>query len=161
MVYQFAAMSEAHASEIAAWMYEPPYDFYDMKDEIGAEKELLDGSYLAVFDESVLAGYVCFGRNARIPDGEKKGMYTGTNVLDIGLGLKPDRTGKGEGAVFLREVLDYIEQMQSVSLVRLTVAMFNERAIRVYKSCGFITVQLLQTNASHDERTYVIMECRV
>jgi ribosomal-protein-alanine N-acetyltransferase len=57
--------------------------------------------------------------------------------IDIGLGMKPELTGKGYGSSFFSFVLYYItHSFEGISL-RLTVASFNQRAIHLYSKFGF------------------------
>ena len=59
------------------------------------------------------------------------------DVLEYGLGLRPDLTGKGLGLDFFRAGLEFGRARYRPSLVRLFVAAFNERAITVYERAGF------------------------
>jgi ribosomal-protein-alanine N-acetyltransferase len=55
----------------------------------------------------------------------------------IGLGLRPDCTGKGLGQAFVEAGLEYAKQKFDPATFRLSVATFNRRAIRVYEKVGF------------------------
>jgi [ribosomal protein S18]-alanine N-acetyltransferase len=62
--------------------------------------------------------------------------------IDIGIGMKPELTGKGAGSFFFKTILSSIRADISIEPQRLTVATFNERAIHLYKKFGFVqTVQ--------------------
>ncbi|THG92089.1 hypothetical protein AJ85_17150, partial [Alkalihalobacillus alcalophilus ATCC 27647 = CGMCC 1.3604] len=53
--------------------------------------------------------------------------------------IKPHLTGKGFGYDFCSFIFSYIQkQKASQTRLRLTVATFNQRAIRLYKKLGFI-----------------------
>ena len=158
MNFRIVPIAREDAGIIAEWAYPPPYDFYNMNTEVGIERELMDGSYAAVYQNQQLAGYVCFGENARIPSGEKQGLYEGSGIIDIGFGMDPELTGQGKGREFLRSILDYTEKTYRPAVIRLTVAAFNKRALKVYKSCGFINVMVLETEAEQNNTTYIIME---
>ena len=57
--------------------------------------------------------------------------------MDFGLGLRPDLTGRGLGLAYLSAGLVFAGQRFKPSRFRLSVATFNERAIRVYERAGF------------------------
>ena len=61
----------------------------------------------------------------------------GGEDLEIGLGLRPDLTGRGLGAAFLAAGLDFARERFAPDRFTLAVATFNERAITVYKRAGF------------------------
>ena len=83
------------ANEINTWTYEEPYHLYSFSGEEEVIEELLDGTYYGCCDdkESLSAIFVlgkmhkCRGRDAH--------LYGGEDVMDIGLGMKPELTGKG------------------------------------------------------------------
>ena len=69
------------------------------------------------------------------------GTSTGTdNVVDVGIGLRPELTGHGLGESFLRAQLDYATSQWSPATFRLFVAAWNGRAIRLYERLGFSEV---------------------
>ena len=59
------------------------------------------------------------------------------DCVALGLGLRPDLTGRGFGLAYLEAGLAFAEQRFRPSRFRLSVATFNERAIRVYERAGF------------------------
>lgn len=130
-------MNELYASEIAGWRYEPPYDFYNNSDSVEGIRELMEHPYYAVLDlHGGLAGFFCVGMSAQVPAGEKLGAYP-EGFIDIGLGMKPELTGKGFGSAFFSRILDYLQGAFAGIALRLTVASFNDRAIRLYRNAGF------------------------
>jgi RimJ/RimL family protein N-acetyltransferase len=64
-------------------------------------------------------------------------------VLDFGLGMKPELCGKGHGYAFVNLGLDFAGNTLNAKLIRLTVAAFNSRAIRVYESIGFQPISMV------------------
>lgn len=132
----FKEMSEGEARGISAWHYDPPCDFYDMAKDPEDLEELLDPEkrrdYYSATSDGELVGYFCFGSEARVPGGD----YSG-EALDIGLGVRPDLTGKGLGLEFLEAGLRFAKRRFSPARFRLSVAEFNERAIKVYERAGF------------------------
>ena len=62
------------------------------------------------------------------------------DVVDVGIGLRPELTGRGLGESFLRAQLDYATSQWAPATFRLFVAAWNERAIRLYERLGFSEV---------------------
>jgi GNAT superfamily N-acetyltransferase len=87
-------------------------------------------------DRDDLIGFLCFGAAAQVPGGHDANLYQ-EDLLDIGLGLRPDLTGCGLGQSFVKAALECASAMFLPRGFRLTVAAFNERAIRVYERIGF------------------------
>jgi ribosomal-protein-alanine N-acetyltransferase len=58
-------------------------------------------------------------------------------TLELGLGLRPDLTGQGLGGSFLAAGLEFARTHFAPARFVLSVATFNERAIRVYERAGF------------------------
>lgn len=141
------AMSEADAREIMSWRYLPPYDIYNGEDSDDSRRELLDGTYRAVTAQGVLFGFYCTGKSAQVPAGERIGLYT-AGPVDIGLGMKPDKTGAGRGADFLSFILRDIACRHPGKALRLTVARFNERAIGLYAKAGFVAAGEFTTDSA-------------
>ena len=117
---KIAQATDNDFAEIATWRYEPPYDFYNGD----ADPVLNLERYFAVRDEGdTLIGFYYF----ELKD----------DVLEYGLGLRPDLTGRDRGLEFFRTGLDFGRELYRPSLMRLYVAAFNERAIKVYERAGF------------------------
>lgn len=132
-------MTEHDARTITAWHYEPPYSFYNPDPESLDDSlvEMMDGSYYAVAGaDGQLAGFVAFGATAQVPGGHTHGAY-GADALDIGLGMRPDLTGRGLGLSFLQTCIAFAHERFSPPMLRLSVATFNQRAITVYQRAGF------------------------
>jgi RimJ/RimL family protein N-acetyltransferase len=107
-------------AEIGAWRYEPPYDFYDGDQEPVLNPERFHG---AVGEDGTLVGFYYL---------EDKG-----EAVELGLGLRPDLTGRGLGGDFFEAGLDFVRSCYPGRPVVLNVAAFNERAIKVYERAGF------------------------
>ena len=112
--------SKKTLAEMATWRYEPPYDFYDGDVDPVLNPERF---YEALDEDGSLVGNYYF---------EEKG-----DSLEIGLGLRPDLTGRGRGLDFLLAGIDFGQLRFGLSRVILNVAAFNERAIKVYERAGF------------------------
>jgi ribosomal-protein-alanine N-acetyltransferase len=139
-------MEQADAEAVAGWHYPEPFSFYDWIADEDDLAELLDPdrrgeAYYAVEDEDddELVGFFSFRLEGR--------------TLVIGLGLRPDLTGHGQGGGFLAAGLDYGRERFAPERFSLAVATFNERAIKVYERAGFerARVYMHETNGSEWE----------
>lgn len=147
-----AGLSPENASSIARWRYDGIYSFYSHNGE--NSDSFMDGMHYACIDESKdLIGYFCFGEDARIPTIEENVYDDG--FMDIGLGLRPELCGKGLGLSFLKLGLDYAREYLGYRKFRLSVAAFNERAIKVYSRAGFCKSQEV-TNAYFKNKFFIM-----
>jgi [ribosomal protein S18]-alanine N-acetyltransferase len=127
--YEFSPMSQEDAIAVATWHYEEPDSFYNADRDAEDLADLLDdgkrrGSYYSVRDSHrQLIGFFAFKSD--------------DIVVTIGLGLRSDRTGQGNGLRFVRAGLRFGTATFAPSRFRLLVAAFNQRAIRVYERAGF------------------------
>jgi RimJ/RimL family protein N-acetyltransferase len=127
-----ADWTEAHAREVARWHYEPPYDFYDLASDPADEAAMHDSShaehYRAVLEDG----------------GERLDAFWyfdwHGDIVVVGIGLRPDLTGRGLGESFLRAQLAYAASRWNPTRFRLFVAAWNERAIRLYERLLFSEV---------------------
>jgi [ribosomal protein S18]-alanine N-acetyltransferase len=122
-------LTQEEAEAIAEWHYPDPYSFYDWSADPDDLRELLDpalrgDAYWAVRDdEGELVGHFSFKPKE--------------DAVEIGLGLRPDLTGRGLGAAFLASGLEFGRTRFTPDRFTLAVATFNERAINVYERAGF------------------------
>ncbi|WP_151734913.1 GNAT family N-acetyltransferase ['Paenibacillus yunnanensis' Narsing Rao et al. 2020] len=161
--YSVNKMTEKEARSIAEWRYEAPYELYNVTGDLEEIlQELLDGSYYAVRSSGdELVGFFCYGRNAQVPGGLRQGLYTGESVIDIGLGLKPELTGRGLGLEFLRAGIAYAARTFAPRKLRLSVAAFNTRAIALYSKAGFDPAGQFDNTADGQTIRFVLMEMEV
>lgn len=132
-------MNVSLLQEMGQWIYPPPYDFYNMTGSDEETEEFLGGSYFAVIDgNNHVVGFCCTGGAATVPSGVSAGVYPADGALDIGLGMRPDLTGQGRGRDFMATLLQFSRRQLSARSLRLTVATFNTRAIRLYQRVGFV-----------------------
>ncbi|QHJ69874.1 GNAT family N-acetyltransferase [Planococcus halotolerans] len=137
MKFTSEPMTEEVAKEILNWRYSYPYDFYNNTVNDESMSEILDGTYLAVRNEErELFGFYCTGNSAQVPAGRISGVYP-AGYIDFGLGMKPAETGHGLGSDFFAYIKREILGQQPEKPLRLTVATFNKRAIRLYEKFGF------------------------
>jgi ribosomal-protein-alanine N-acetyltransferase len=142
-------MAQADAEAVAGWRYPEPFSFYDWTADEDDLAELLDPdlrgeAYFAVEDdEGQLVGYFSFK-----PEGR---------TLVVGLGLRPDLTGRGLGGGFFAAGLDYGRERFAPERFSLAVATFNERAIKVYERAGFERARVYMHETNGGEWEFVEM----
>jgi ribosomal-protein-alanine N-acetyltransferase len=147
--YRFRQMEDEEATQISGWHYESPYDFYNATSDQEDLQELLDpkrrkDTYFSVFDEGgVLVGFFQFERDDR--------------TVDVGLGMRPDLTGKGLGVEYLLAGLEFARRRYSPEHFTLSVATFNERAILVYERAGFRRNTVYKHNTNGGEYLFLSM----
>jgi RimJ/RimL family protein N-acetyltransferase len=143
MSFTFQPMNKANARALLSWRYEPPYDFYNLSSFTEADISFFVGpqsGYYSIIDEGdKLVAYCCFGLEGQVPGGD----YS-AEALDLGLGVRPDLTGQGRGSLLVKAVLDFARQTFAPSTCRVTIAAFNQRALRVWEKAGFQPVQIFQ-----------------
>jgi ribosomal-protein-alanine N-acetyltransferase len=137
-------LTEEHALAIADWRYEFPYEWYDTaadprRIELFANPARREGLRAVVADDGELIGFFNFVREG--------------DEIRVGLGIRPDLTGRGLGAQFIEAGLDYATEEWAPKRYRLWVAWWNERALRAYRRAGFEEV-----GHNEDERAFVEME---
>jgi len=146
-------MSQRQARAVAAWRYDPPYDFYDAVADPEDLAELLDpaqreGRDFAVLsdpsDLSDLVGFFMFKHEG--------------DIVEVGLGLRPDLTGCGLGLSFLLAGLEFARERYAPTRFRLAVAAFNQRAIRVYERAGFYQGESYMHRTNGGEHAFLRME---
>ena len=130
------------AQDIVTWRYPPPYELYntppDEQQEMIAYLLHPENRCFAIKHvDTRLIGFVSLGQDARVPGGD----YS-LNALDLGIGIRPDLTGRGQGKQFLEVVVEFARaQNPPPEHLRVTVAAFNERAQRLVRGAGFVEVQ--------------------
>lgn len=154
MDYSFQTMTQQQAEEIAAhWRYSGEYSFYDMDADPEDLAEFLNpeerkNTYFSVIQKGEVVGFYSFTQTA---DG----------TIDIGLGMKPDLTGNGKGTEFVRAGMEFVRITYNPQKITLSVAAFNERAIKVYDKMGFKETERFQqaTNGSVYEFVKMVYYC--
>ncbi len=153
-------MNEADAQAIMTWHYEEPYAIYNMDSDLEDTAEMLDrrSPHYAVRDEQgELIGFFSFGTSAQPWDTNEPALYTENKTIDVGLGMRPDLTGKGLGLAFVNAGLAFAREQFAPEHFRLFVLTFNERAIRVYEQAGFQRVQVFTQPNIHNEYEFLEM----
>lgn len=130
MQFVFRLLSQRNALEIAnEWKYDGIYSFYDMTADAEDYEEFVDetlrnqNDHYEALENGALVGFFC--------------VIQENQSMEIGLGMRPDLCGKGNGIPFVKKIIEYVEQHYKFDRLILNVAVFNQRAIKVYHSCGF------------------------
>lgn len=158
-MFRVRPLTDEDARTIVRWRYEEPYAFYNAGSDLREEElEMLTGAYHAAVDSAgLLAGFFCFGLPAQVPGGHTRGVYKDTDLVDIGLGMRPELTGKGLGLEFVRAGCLFAIETFAPRGLRLVVATFNVRAIRVYERAGFLPVTVFPSQTSRGEVDFLLM----
>jgi len=150
-MFRLRPLTQADAEAISGWHYPEPYSFYDWSADVDDLGELLDpvlrgDAYVAVDDaEGELIGHFSF--KAKAP-----------GTIEIGLGLRPDRTGRGLGASFVEAALEHGRSAYGAERFTLAVASFNRRAITVYERAGFVATRTYQHRTNGGEWEFIEMQ---
>ena len=153
MQYIFAPMNQEYANDIVSnWYYDDVYSFYDMAaDEddlkIFVDTENWHNIIRAVLNENdELVGWASF--------------YTENDEFWLSLGLRPDLTSQGLGVGFVSECVRYaISHHKPINAtIKLAVALFNQRAIKVYQRAGFMETNRTVRNTHIGQVDFIEME---
>ena len=159
MQFHFTPLEEADAHAIIAWRYEGPYAVYNWEDE-DDPSDMLDrrSPYYAVRDEQgELIGFFAYGSSAYVWGSDEPHLYSEDNTITIGLGMRPDLTGKGLGLAFVQAGLDFAREQFKPDYFRLFVLTYNERAIRVYERAGFERMGIYVQRHPEGDRDFLEM----
>ncbi len=148
-VVTIRALDAAEAEVVAGWRYPQPYDVYNDDDADAAERADVIEDRFALIEDGELVGFCSFGADGRVPGG----AYP-DGPLDVGIGVRPDLTGRGLGARYLAAALEFARRELGASRLRVTVAEFNARALRLCENAGFRRVARFDGR----DRPYWILE---
>ena len=129
---------EDEAREITTWAYPPPFDVHDVSDPavlltVGPDGE---GYYPAVDDAGRLVAFAVIGAEARV-----RGQRPAGGVVDVGIGVRPDMTGRGLGTALVAQVVALAAGLTGATAARAAVAAANERSLALCRSAGFRDVR--------------------
>lgn len=164
MPYTLTPMSRDDARAIREWRYDGPYAIYNM-DVDGFSSDVLDDEMLdtrspwfAVRDTSGdLVGFFAFGTSAELGSYTAPHLFDQDDLLSIGLGMRPDMTGKGAGFDFVNVGLRFARERFAPRTFRLYVMSWNRRAIRVYERAGFRRIGFVIQHTPAGEREFIEM----
>lgn len=155
MAFDIERLDQPSAYSIAnEWKYPDVYSFYDMTSDPEDYEEIMDPllraeNYFQVLKDDRLFGFFVVEKN---PD---------HNVMNMGLGIRPELTGKGLGQAFVSEIITYIHKNYSVKTLRLGVAAFNKRAQKVYEKIGFKQTKMYDQETNGSIYPFIEMEIKL
>lgn len=147
----YARMDVPSAREIAdRWKYPPPYDFYDMTADPEDHQEFVTPSlwpdlFLQVRRDGHLFGFL------------SGSLVDAGGAVEIGLGMHPGLVGLGLGTTFMRHNLSRVQEAYPGAEICLSVASFDQRAIKVYRKSGFHVVRRFVQKTNGGEHDFVAM----
>ena len=149
-------MIEEYAIDICNWNYDGGYSVYNMPSFDEAKKK----NY-SIANPSRYSEYLCYGINKELVAYIKLN-FKENNEIYVGIGLKPNVTGKGLGKHILNFALEYIKQNYASYTPMLEVRSWNTRAIKCYTAVGFKPVKtIMQTDKNGVECEFVIMKYEI
>lgn len=135
------------------WRYDDMYAFYDPgAGDVPGLVAPENRYYAMATTDDPFIGYCCFGPDARVRGGEYD-----DGPLDIGVGLRPDVTGRGLGAEVIGAVLDFARAEFAPPGFRATIASFNGRALRAAEKAGFRRSASFAGTTTHGEHEFVLL----
>lgn len=154
MSYKFTKITQLQAEDIAYnWHYDGEYAFYDFEADPEDFHEFInpeqrgDSTFIVEQDNNII-GFFSF---------HKVDVHT----IDIGFGMKPELTGGGKGLEFLEEGLAFGRSEYTPDKFTLSVAAFNQRAIKVYEKAGFVQLETFMQKTNGGSYEFVKMELQV
>jgi RimJ/RimL family protein N-acetyltransferase len=154
-------MTEADARIVSAWRYPFPYSAYNgdpnKPETVAYLVDPANQIYTAVDESDEVVGFFSFGGDAQVPGELDPAEQDDPTVLDVGLGLRPDLTGRGLGFSFVESGLQFAREKFAPKRFRLAVLSWNERAIRVYERAGFQVVRAFGGYWADAHRSYLLL----
>lgn len=143
-------MTEQDAKEICSWKYLNEYSVYNMGswDDVVKQNWAITNEikrqeqFRSVYEKDELIGYFRF----RLID----------DVINIGLGMKPELCGHGKGKEFLAFILNTKELKDKK--IELEVREFNQRAIKSYEQVGFKIIKKEERETLNGKDNFIIMK---
>jgi ribosomal-protein-alanine N-acetyltransferase len=130
--FHVMTMTENQGQAICGWRYAPPYDIYNWpswqelteRQEEFADPSLRVKQYAALIDDQgELCGFAQY--------------FPLVGVTRIGLGMRPDLCGKGNGSSFVKAIVEEARRRKPDDEIDLEVLAWNERARKSYERAGF------------------------
>ncbi|MEW8995292.1 GNAT family N-acetyltransferase [Clostridium sp.] len=128
MKLEFRVPTKGDVDDILTWKYDGIYSFYDndiQKEKMEWIESFVDSddNFSIYNDNNKLVGNCSF--------------YYIEEFFCVGLQMRPELTGKGFGIEFAKAIVDLGREKYKLNYIDLTVAKFNNRAIKVYEKLGF------------------------
>lgn len=147
------SMTLEEAREMCGWVYSDEYSVYNLDWDEGVkhgyaftDENVLQEEYKSVYSGGEL---VAFFR-----------LHKGKETVSIGIAIKPSLCGQGNGKLMMKLALaDYHQRYDGIPLV-LMVRSWNMRAIKCYRSCGFVETESCVMNTPSGKADFICMEYR-
>ncbi len=155
--WRVVPITAAHAEELTAWRYDPPYERYSLS--AVPPSTFLDpiSEFVAIVDhDDELVAYRSFGA-----DGQVGGGTYDDSALDTGGGLRPDLTGQGYGRTVIELGLDFGLARFDPPAWRVTIWSSNVRALTVVRSLGFEPVHEFESTTQAEPFTVLVRPGRL
>lgn len=132
MKLEFRVPTKSDVDDILTWKYDGKYSFYDndiQKEKMEWIESFIDSddNFSIYNDNNKLVGNCSF--------------YYIEEFFCVGLQMRPELTGKGFGVEFAKSIVDFGREKYKFNYIDLTVAKFNNRAIKVYEKLGFKVIE--------------------
>jgi ribosomal-protein-alanine N-acetyltransferase len=153
MPYTIQPMRLRDTLQLSTWRYDGLYAAYDFKfwDLVGI--------FVSEMTFRLLGNHLYY--TAYDQQGELIGMFSffprGEHRLEVGLGMRPDQTGRGAGLGFVQAGLDYAKERYRPAYFQLNVANFNQRAYLVYLRAGFTPTGTMRRRVHGNVEDYTKM----
>ena len=125
-------LGAADVDVILGWRYRGEYSSYDLDASDRATLVDANNDYLAVRLRTELIDFVCPGSEARV-----SGMTEDPAAVDIGVGIRPDLTGRGKSRRLLPAILMALDRRLGRVTFRALIKGWNHRAQRAAVHAGF------------------------
>lgn len=131
-IYRVKKMNRQEAQTYLRWHYPAPYEFYNTPPfyyEASLAEILANQAGEQFFAVYVAEEFYGIFSYQLLEDGR----------MEIGLGIRPEDCGKGQGLEMTQKAIAFARQhLDFQGTLCLRVADFNERAIKVYERAGFV-----------------------
>ena len=151
-LFHTLVLQPEHASAICEWSYPAPYNIYgwlswDQMQALEIEfgnPQIREEQYIAVLDKTEeLIGFAQ--------------LFPMEQVTRLGLGMRPDRCGRGLGKSFVEAVVAEARNRRPSDQIDLEVLCWNERAIRAYSKAGFQITDKYEKLTPSGEQSFYCM----
>ncbi len=144
----FLPTDEASARQFLLWKYEAPYEIYNysperFEEDLAYHLDSVNNMY-TMYRGDELVGYCSYGHDAQVSGGD----YS-EEALDIGMMIKPELTGQGQGSNYANAVIQYGVSKYTPMKLRVTILATNLRAIRVWEKNDFHKTQSFARKSDH------------
>ena len=124
--------STADAEAVLGWRYAGDFASYDLSSDDESCFADPNSEYLAIRCELELIGFICLGAEARVA-----GMIEDSELLDVGVGIRPDLVGRGESQHLMPAIVSLLDERTGQIALRAVVKAWNRRAQRAAEHAGF------------------------